>query len=201
MSGRVTAQLPTPLAQKHLKNRDKTRPGGTWEGSEAGQGTLLDPTLCEQEWSLGSSGCSCGCCGFSSAPHSWAGLGSTPPLLFSSVLQHQIRKDAAQRNGGKTVAERGWLCKADPNTCIPPPLSPWKDCNSATTGPGSLLKPYPHQDMDGTELNSARNSTPFLYNPLPQKYLLYKKRNLFPFGHNQAIFCHECANTTFLCSL
>lgn len=62
------------------------------------------------------------------------------------------------------VAQRGWLCQADPRTCIPPPLSPWKDGNPAAAGPDSLLKPYPHHNMSGTETLPHFSKTPYLKN-------------------------------------
>lgn len=139
---------------------------------------------------LGSSGCSCGCCsscwGCSLGPLT-AQLGSTPQCCFSLpfVTSSTNPEKTLLRGTGKRLpmAERGWLCQADPKTCTHPPSSPRKEGKSATAGPGSLLKPHPHHNKGGTELNSARNSTPFLSNDLPQKYLSSKK-SLFPAEHN-----------------
>lgn len=98
-----------------------------------------------------------------------APLGSVPfsPLSFSGshvlgslALSFSTKPQNLQLRGtgkGTTSCRAGMVCQADP---IPAhfSLEPRLSASSCR-----LLTPHPRHDVGGTELNSARNSSPFLY--------------------------------------
>lgn len=127
-TGKQRLNFPRPKNQQ--ENRDKTEPGGTWQGSETDQLTLLlGLTLWEWDWNIRSSGCGSGSCSLSSLQLRWALCRSLLFLFLGAMswahwhcLSAPNHKTCSseEREKEPPVAERAWSARLTQHLHISP---------------------------------------------------------------------------------